>query len=279
MAKMFYTLEETASKLGMTPKEVSQLASSGQLQEFRDRDRLMFKVEQVDLLAGAGGGDDGIPLADSGDLEPIGMSSSGSGSVFGVEDIKDQTGISIFEPDSGDDADPSAQTQVSGGLGAPSFVADSGASGSGLLDFTREPDDTSLGADLLEDVYSSSGSRSGGRSGGSAIGGSAIGQAASEELFEPAGGHSDVSSAGAVPAMMMMRDAYDGPWSGVVGGIALGMVVLLALALAVAIFGMTGAAGAILSNLSSGMMWGIVGGGAGIMVLAAIIGWVALRRS
>lgn len=278
MAKMFYTIEETAAKLGMTTKEVGQLAASGQLQEFRDRDRLMFKVEQVDLLAGEGG-DDMIPLADSGDLEPISMSSSSSGSVFGVEDVKDQTGISIFEPDSGDDADPSAQTQVSGGLSAPSFVADSGASGSGLLDFTREADDTSLGADLLEDVYSSSSSRGGSKgAGGSAIGASAFGQSASEELFEPAGGSAEMAGAAAIPAMMM-RESYDGPWSGIVGGLALGMVVLLVLALSVAIFGMTGAAGAILADLTSGMMWGIVGGGAGLMLLAAIIGWVALRRS
>lgn len=278
MAKMFYTLEETAGKLGMSADEVRQLASSGQLQEFRDRDRLMFKVDQVDLLAG--GGDDGgeIPLADSGDLEPIGLSSSGTGSVFAIEDPRESTGISIFEPDSGDDADPSAQTQVSPSLSAPSFVADSGASGSGLLDFTREPDDTSLGADLLEDVYSSSGSRGGAAE--SAIGGSGIAAAATGgELFEPAGGHSDVSGGGVPVGMLAGAEPYDGAWSGIVGGLALGMVVLLALALAVAIFGMTGAAGAVLSSVDSNIRWGIVGGGAGLMLIAAVVGWLALRRS
>jgi len=68
MAKMFYSLEEAAAKLGKSEAQVRGMAESGQLQEFRDRDRLMFKVEQVDLIAG----DDGvIPLAESGELEPL----------------------------------------------------------------------------------------------------------------------------------------------------------------------------------------------------------------
>ena len=58
MAKMFYTLDEASQKLGKSEDEVRELASSGQLQEFRDRDQLMFKVEQVDLLAGGGDDDD-----------------------------------------------------------------------------------------------------------------------------------------------------------------------------------------------------------------------------
>jgi hypothetical protein len=283
MAKMFYTIEETAGKLGMSAEEVRELASSGQLQEFRDRDRLMFKVEQVDLLGGADSSEDldEIPLADSGDLGPITASSSGTGSVFALEDSRESTGISIFEPDSGDIADPSEQTQITPSQSQPEFMTDSGASGSGLMDFTREPDDTSLGADLLEDVYSAADSASSGATesaiGASAIGASAIG-AAGGDLFEPAGGQPEVSAAAAIPASMV-AGAYDGPWSGIVGGLALGMVVLLALATAIAIFGMTGAAGAILANLTANMVWGIVGGGAGLMVLAAIIGWFALRRS
>ena len=44
MAKMFYTLEEVCLKLGKTEDEIKEMARSGQLQEFRDRDKLMFKV-------------------------------------------------------------------------------------------------------------------------------------------------------------------------------------------------------------------------------------------
>lgn len=51
MAKMFCTLEEAAVRLGKTPDEVRAMGQSGTLQEFRDRDRLMFKKEQVETLA------------------------------------------------------------------------------------------------------------------------------------------------------------------------------------------------------------------------------------
>jgi hypothetical protein len=48
------------------------LTESGQLQEFRDQDKIMLKVEQVDLLAGDNDDSGGmIPLADSGEIEPI----------------------------------------------------------------------------------------------------------------------------------------------------------------------------------------------------------------
>ena len=62
MAKMFYTLEEVSQKLGRTEDEVKEMARSGQLQEFRDRDRLMFKVEQIDLLAGGEEDDSAVHL-------------------------------------------------------------------------------------------------------------------------------------------------------------------------------------------------------------------------
>ena len=51
MAKMFYTLEEVCQKLGKTEDELKAMVASGQIQEFRDREKLMFKVEQIDLLA------------------------------------------------------------------------------------------------------------------------------------------------------------------------------------------------------------------------------------
>ena len=54
MAKMFYTLEEVAEKLGKSEEDVREMARTGELQEFRDRDKLMFKVEQIDLLCFGG---------------------------------------------------------------------------------------------------------------------------------------------------------------------------------------------------------------------------------
>lgn len=48
--KMFYTSKEAAKKLGIKEAEIRYLGQIGQLQEFMDRDQLMFKKEQVDLL-------------------------------------------------------------------------------------------------------------------------------------------------------------------------------------------------------------------------------------
>ena len=125
MAKMFYTLEEAAAKLGMSTDEVQALVESGQLQEFRDRDNLMFTVDQVDLLGGDDDDDlDSITLADTAlggtglgesGIDPISLAASASASALALEASGDATGVSIFDADDDDDADSNAETLVSGG--------------------------------------------------------------------------------------------------------------------------------------------------------------------
>ena len=76
MAKLFYTLSETSKLLGKTEDEVREMAKSGQLEEMRDGDEVMFKRKQIDLLVGdrtedleldisPGGSSVGFGLADS----------------------------------------------------------------------------------------------------------------------------------------------------------------------------------------------------------------------
>ncbi len=65
MAKMFYNLEEVAQVLGLDTDQVKQMVSDGKLQQFRDRDKLMFKRDQVDKLAAAGGS---LPAEESGEI-------------------------------------------------------------------------------------------------------------------------------------------------------------------------------------------------------------------
>ena len=48
MAKMFYTLEEAAQKLGVDAQAIKDMAARNELQQFRDGDKLMFKRDQVD---------------------------------------------------------------------------------------------------------------------------------------------------------------------------------------------------------------------------------------
>jgi hypothetical protein len=272
MAKLFYTIDEAAQKLGKSAEDVKALVSSGQLQEFRDRDRLMFKVDQVNLLAS--GGDEeassasgtGIPLAESGEMGAISLASD-SGTGMNLESPKEQTGISIFETEETEQADPSAVTQVT--ESAPSELSlETVGSGSGLLDLTREADDTSLGQNLLDEVSAREGSTASetvteGEGGGA--------------LFESTGAESDVGAAPA--AVMMLAEPYDGPWSGVAGGVALGMIALLAVTLTITIFGLSQATGLGLVSMIGQNFWAWVGGGAALLLIAAIIGMVVGKRS
>jgi len=54
MAGMFYSLKETADRLGKTEDDVRQLAKSGKLREFRDGSHVMFKLEEVNALLAEG---------------------------------------------------------------------------------------------------------------------------------------------------------------------------------------------------------------------------------
>jgi len=276
---MFYTLEEAADKLGKTADEIRQMASSGQLPEFRDRDRLMFKVEHVDLISGASKKDDDdiIPLADSGELEPVSLSSSGSASAIGLESPKEQTGISIFDADATEEADPSAVTRITN---APQKLEDPGrsGSGSGLLDMTRDVDDTSLGANLLDDVYG---------------GQETIAQQTTEEpamgtgagmeggaLFETpaADGDAALAGAGAAAPAYVVQEAYDGAGSGLVGGLAIGAVAALLLSAFAIMLGINNSGTDVLKTLGDNM-WAFVGGLAGLTVVGAGLGMVLGKRS
>ena len=167
MAKMFYTLEEASKKLGLDAEAVKEMAASGKLQQFRDRDKLMFKREQIDQMAGPedgiGGSSIGIPLADAGpdDTDAISLADSMADGADGAGepvDPRETTGISVFDAGEVEPADPMAQTQVTQPhIDDEELALESVGSGSGLLDLTRESDDTSLGAELLDEIYPGSG--------------------------------------------------------------------------------------------------------------------------
>lgn len=273
MAKMFYSLEEAAAKLGKSVADVQAMADRRELEVFRDRDRTLFKAEQVDLLAGGRGGDD-IKLADSGELEAISLASSGSGSAMSV-DAKEQTGVSIFDlaGDSTDDGDPSAVTRIQQ---SPSILSqDPGKSGSGLLDLTRgDIDETALGLTNLEAAYSGSGSADQ----------SAIGSMAPEAaiggggLFE--GSSSENAGVVMTPAMAAaFAEPYDGPGSGLVGGLMLGSIVALTLTSFGLIVAMTGTGAGPILQMMGDNLWAFVGGFLGFALVAGIIGFLIGKRS
>ncbi|MBI1370936.1 MAG: helix-turn-helix domain-containing protein [Planctomycetes bacterium] len=299
MAKMFYTLEEAADKLGVPADHIKKMADEGKLQQFRDRDKLMFKREQVDEIFAMSrtvkidGGEDEIRL--SGDdpkkseTDTIDLISETS-----VEQPKDTqslksataTGISVFDADEVSAADPMAQTQITS-----SFVTDdeelsleSVGSGSGLLDLTRESDDTSLGAvELLEDIVPGgvdSDAKMGGGSGLQTLPGSSTG------IFEGAGGAEsapsgladlDTAPAYDAGAVGWVVEEDDPVGDGFGGGMLLGVFGVLVV---VAIVAMTGVQGLIVDltnalaegnkDMTTGLMY--YGGMAVACIIFALVG-------
>ncbi len=53
MAGMFYTLQEVIEKLGKTEAEIKTFVREGKLREFRDGAKQLYKIEDVEALAGA----------------------------------------------------------------------------------------------------------------------------------------------------------------------------------------------------------------------------------
>lgn len=285
MAKMFYTIDEVAAKLKKSPDEVKAMAKSGQIQEFRDRDKLMFKVDQIDLLAGSDEESGEVHL----DLEDVNQGSSvigltGSGldlkddTGIGLADSREGTGISVFDTDHGAEASHAsgsgmasrsgsglhtAATNVSGETQIGDAVDDelsleSVGSGSGLLDLTRESDDTSLGAELLEEVYSGDENIE--------IPANASG------LFEAAAPEaSGDAPRGSGVAMPVMIEVYDGTGSGLGAGLLIGAMVSIVCVAIIVVVGLGGSTPQLATMFAGNLMvW--AGGLLGITIIFGLIG-------
>jgi hypothetical protein len=158
--KMYYTDEEAAAKLGIDAAALEALVQDQKLRVFKDGPRNMFRVSDVDELAaqGVGGGEEEIELtpADTGGASSISLADSAQAPPeAGKEDtVITAEGVSIFdEGEEVETADPLAKTQITMRMedqGTPE------GSGSGLLDLTRESDDTSLG-EVLDKIEMDSG--------------------------------------------------------------------------------------------------------------------------
>lgn len=191
MAKMYYSEEEAADILGVRVEKLTQLAREGKLQQYQDGTKKVYRAGQVDELAASrtvssGASSPGeIGLSDTSEIELAPGDSVAELSLAdsempmdapGKEDtVITAEGISIFDDEDLEiqSADPLARTE------APmddQISLDSG--GSGLLDLTRESDDTSLGAEVLDHIDMESSVAAPAVSGGSSFSGSALGESA-----------------------------------------------------------------------------------------------------
>ncbi|MHC4294486.1 MAG: helix-turn-helix domain-containing protein [Planctomycetota bacterium] len=152
--KMYYSEEEAAGKLGVGVEQLTDYAREGKLQQYQDGPRKVYRASQVEELAASlGQGETAeIELTPAGDTN-LGLSDSGIGEGTKEGTAISNIGISIFDDeDLGVEvADPMAKTQISPSLEEQIALEGTG-SGSGLLDLTRESDDTSLGAEVLDHI-------------------------------------------------------------------------------------------------------------------------------
>ncbi len=338
MAKMFYTLDEVCSKLGKTQSEVEAMMGSGQIQEFRDGDKLVFKVEQINLLAEPDADDgeeleldlndsaldlgDSFSLGESGTSSALGLAGSqsaelsamppaqpestpdpaaDSGSVIDLHASASQSSVSPVGSDSlTDELDLSAELDAAGSMASASAsvsafdsaVGDAAGgdtqlggvidddltlemvgSGSGLLDLTRESDDTSLGAELMEEVYASDDD--------------AEMPAADSGLFEAApeptavsgtaGPRSAPAAATQAASIPMAAMAWDPAWSGLTIGLMIGATVALFGVLSIVIVEVQGTVSGV-SSIIGESLWIWIGGLAAGTAVAGVIGFIIGKR-
>lgn len=277
MAKMFYTLEETAAKLGVGAERVKEMAASGKLQQFRDRDKVMFKREQVDAMSrGASADESGgpLPVANSGDTDAIDIADASKGGR--KEDPRSATGVSVFDADEVEPADPRAQTQVTSPISADQeqLALESVGSGSGLLDLTRESDDTSLGAELLDEIYPGGEASDAKQDAMPASSGVFDGSIAAESGASGLENLQPGSAAAAVPtSYVAAEEAHDPAGSGMATGFLIGATIALVLGMIIAFGALAGIPSGVVKSMSQSsgtlFMWN------GIILVASIIMGVA----
>lgn len=290
MAKMYLSEEETCQALGVDMNGLLDLVNSRRLQMYQDGARHVYKASDVEALA-----QEASPSASSADLvslaeeSTIGLADdSGAGldesdAGLGVakssaQKKKEDTvitaeGISIFDDEDLEieEADAMAETQIAPSLD-DQIALDGVGSGSGLLDLTRESDDTSLGAEVLDHI-DMEGSTIGSTI-GSAIGtglsgglGSTVGSGLSEA--ETGTGLDTISTMAPSQAQLpTFVEAID-PAGGFFSGLLVGATVMILIATAAAVSALFDTVSGLLEALQSNLVIVLV-----VMVVVTVVSGV-----
>ena len=162
--KMYYTEEEAAEKFGISVDELANYVRDDKLRVFQDGDRKMFKADEVDALIGGAtqpgppaeielAPADEVPTAEPESADVVTIGETGEIASGADDTVITAEGISIFDEEDLEieAADPMAKTQIAPSL-EDQIAIEGVGSGSGLLDLTRESDDTSLGAEVLDHI-------------------------------------------------------------------------------------------------------------------------------
>jgi hypothetical protein len=216
----------------------------------------MFRVDQVDELAGGSE----VPLSGEGDA--VSLSEAEVRELKPKEDsVISSEGISIFDAEDLEigSADPMAKTQITASI-EDQINLEGVGSGSGLLDLTRESDDTSLGAEVLDNIeIEGVGSAPGAQVGG--VSGSMAGPVAIESVM-------------VMPTYVEEIDSS----SGLYGGILVGATVVAVLLGVAAMSSFSSTPPSYLASIKANIFI-VLAVSVLIVVLGAGLGWLAGKAS
>jgi hypothetical protein len=257
--KMYYTEQEAANALGITPEELSVHVKDNKLRVFQDGSKKMYLAQEVDKLASqlTSAGEIELTPADTNEGDVVSLdeadSDNDSLSDTGKEDtVITAEGISIFDDEDLEieAADPMAKTQIAPSL-EDQVSLDGVGSGSGLLDLTRESDDTSLGAEVLDNIDV---------------------EGVGAEIIEEQEPEPTYTAPAATATYAQPVEQVDGS-SGMFGGLAVAGMIAALLILAVAIPALQGKYPGFVEALSQNLL-AVLGGLVAVAVIGAVVGYV-----
>ena len=188
----------------------------------------------------------------------LGGGSLAGGSLAGTAATGSRPGINVFGDDTHVGADPMAQTATPG-PGGSDLNLEAVGSGSGLLDLTRESDETSLGAELLDEIP-----RGGG--GSRPLAPPDTGSMAGIPM--PAGGGIVRGGMSSGPIVVEARDTTAGAF----GGLALGTAFVVLFAIFALMTGVMGVNPESVRKVADNGFWIVVAFGAGVAILFFVFG-------
>ncbi len=216
--KMYYTEEETMAELSVSQAELAAFVSDGKIRVFQDGGSSMYRVSEIDSMSPPDEETIELSPADSvpGDMVSINEDDEEEKFEPKEDTVITSEGISIFDDEdlNIEDADPMAKTQIAPSLDEQ-LAGEGAGSGSGLLDLTRESDDTSLGS-VLDNIEMDAGM------------GAELAAEAGDTVDVPMGLDEVESVVVAQPVQTEVFDASSGLFSGFAIGCALVSLLLAA---------------------------------------------------
>ena len=252
--KMYYNEQEAIDKLAVSADILESYVRDGKLRVFYDGSRKMYKSDEVEALSSEAQEIDLAP-ADTAVTDSVSLTETDATPPASKEDTVHTTdSISVFEEGELEieAADPLAKTQISPSL-QEQLSTEGASSGSGLLDLTRESDDTSLG-EVLDHIDMES-----------AVGSSCAADAVTESA------DMDAQAEPAAPQQVAMVEEFD-PMAGLFGGLVVGAMIAAMLLIAVMMAAINQSVPTFLEMMRKNMMI-VVAGLVVVMGASAVAGF------